>query len=182
VNIIRVSEVDLGALARIAAGLDRAGPDVVYVADSNGSLFPERAAQTVHIVAAETAVQLGFHAHDGLRLAFSNTLAAVDAGCRYVDASLGGLGKGGGNLRLELIASYLVSRRAADFDLVPLARAAAEIIEPMRGGSSIAECDSIVSGLLDLNTDEIAELRGGMTGGLIPLLAGRTPAIPAGAR
>ncbi|WP_214103834.1 hypothetical protein [Acrocarpospora catenulata] len=167
-NLIRVSELDPAAIASAAAVAERAAADVFYLADSNGSLFPEDVPELVEVARQATSVPLGFHAHDGLSLAFGNSLAALAAGCEYVDASLGGLGKGGGNLCLELLASYLRARGEAPFDLTPLALTSADVISPLREGGAMARCESIVSGLLNLNIDEIANLRA--KGGVLPLL------------
>jgi 4-hydroxy 2-oxovalerate aldolase len=158
VNIIRVSQLTDHQIGRASAAAHSAGADMTYLADSNGSLFPERVVELVRIVREQTDRAVGFHAHDGLSLAFGNSLAALDAGCTYVDASLGGMGKGGGNLSLELIGGYLRSHRGAGLRIAPLAHRTAELLDRWRPGAhSISE--SIVSGLLDLNLDDIAKAR-----------------------
>lgn len=159
INLIRVSELTAAQVATAAALAGGFGVDVFYLADSNGSLFPETAAELVRVAAGVTDVPLGFHAHDGLSLAFINSLAAVDAGCRHLDASLGGLGKGGGNLSLELIVGYLRTRGQTEFSMAPLVPAAAAVLEPWKGGV-LARCESIASGLLDLNLDNLQVRRG----------------------
>lgn len=158
VNLIRVSEVGLGDVARAARLAAGHGADVFYLADSNGSLFPEQVSRLVGVAAAASDVPLGFHAHDGLSLAFANSLAAYRAGCRWLDASLGGMGKGGGNLRLELIVGYLRSTAGLPVALSPLVRTAADVLRPWQVGV-LDRCESMASGLLDLNLDTIAELR-----------------------
>jgi 4-hydroxy 2-oxovalerate aldolase len=168
VNLIRVSEVGLRDIARAAAVVEAAGADRFYMVDSNGSLFPEEVTEIIGVVRRATDLPLGFHAHDGLSLAFSNSLAAVNAGCEHLDASLAGMGKGGGNLSMELITGYFRSRENAPFFLTPLARATAEVLAPWRGGGSLARCDSIVSSLLDLNLDDIARVQ--TDADLLPLL------------
>src|SRR5918999_842656 len=170
VNLIRVSEVNLADIGKAAAAVERSGADVFYVADSNGSLFPAGVTEIVRTARAETSRPLGFHAHDGLSMAFGNALAAIDAGCTYLDASLAGMGKGGGNLRMELIAAYLRSRAGIPFDVTPLARATAEVLAPWQETSSVTECEPIISGLLDLNLDDIAKVRSETDGGLIAML------------
>ncbi|MCW2610311.1 MAG: 4-hydroxy 2-oxovalerate aldolase [Actinomycetota bacterium] len=179
VNVIRVSEVATDDVIAVAAVAEQAGVNVLYVADSNGSLFPEQVTELIRTVRAATSTPLGFHAHDGLSLAFSNSLAAAREGARYLDASLGGLGKGGGNLSMELIAGYLRSRAGASYDITPLARATADVLAPWKGGNSLAECESIVSGLLDLNIDDIQKVQKESADQLIPLLNRSASAVEA---
>jgi 4-hydroxy 2-oxovalerate aldolase len=169
VNLIRVSEVATRDVSAAAASAARFGADVFYLADSNGSLFPDEVAERIRAAADGTDIALGFHAHDGLSLAFINSLAATEAGCSYLDASLGGLGKGGGNLALELVVGYLRKRGETGLSMAPLVPAAATVIEPWRGGVT-ARSESIATGLLDLNLDNIEALRGGSPAGLFELV------------
>lgn len=159
VNLTRVSEVALDDVAWAAQLAGEFGADLFYLADSNASLFPDDVVELVRTAAAATSVPLGFHAHDGLSLAFINSLTAMRSGCSYLDASLGGMGKGGGNLCLELIVGYLRSRTKAPLSMAPLARTAAEVLLPWQDGVA-ARCESIASGLLDLNLEGIAAVRG----------------------
>ena len=66
------------------------GADWLYIADSNGSLFPERVTEIFRELSNEVRMSLGFHAHDSLHLAFANSLAAIRAGGSMLDSSLGG--------------------------------------------------------------------------------------------
>jgi hypothetical protein len=54
-----------------------------------------------------TSVPLAFHGHDNLTLAVANCLRFVEAGGVYVDGSLAGLGRSGGNAATELLAVLL---------------------------------------------------------------------------
>ncbi len=159
VNLLRISEPERHEIATAAAAAHKAEADVVYLADSNGSLFPEEVAELVGVVREQTDRAVGFHAHDGLSLAFSNSLAAVQAGCTYVDASLGGLGKGGGNLAMELICGYLRCRGRSMISFSPLAAAADEVLSAWGADAAAARSESIASGLVNLNIDDIARLR-----------------------
>lgn len=158
VNLIRVSELSLADVCGAAELVDRWGIAAFYLADSNGSLFPQSVTELITAVRERTGLPLGFHAHDGLSLAFINSLNAALAGCRYLDASLGGMGKGGGNLPLELIVGYLRARALASHAMTPLAQTAAELLTPWRDGI-IDRCESMASGLLDLNMDAIRDHR-----------------------
>lgn len=158
VNLIRASEVepeDAAKAARLAAD---SGADAFYLADSNGSLFPDDVTALFTAASTEASIPLGFHAHDGLSLAFINTLTAIRASCTYVDASLAGMGKGGGNLALELMAGYLRSQGELDIAMAPLVQAADTVLKPWKRGVA-KRCESIASGLLNMNIDNIAEYK-----------------------
>jgi 4-hydroxy 2-oxovalerate aldolase len=159
VNLIRVSELNVADVAKAGELASRFGADVFYVADSNGSLFPKDIAKIVGVARASTDALVGFHAHDDLSLAFINALTALDAGCDYIDASLGGMGKNGGNLSIELMASYLRARYDAPFVVQRLAQTSASVLAPWKGDKLITRLESIISGLLDLNMDTLGALK-----------------------
>ena len=158
VNLVRISEWDDAAVAAAAATATVLGADLVYLADSNGSLFPERTLRLFEVAREATPVTLGLHAHDGLSLAFANALAAVAGGAAYLDASLGGMGKGGGNLALELISAYLHHRHGMPSTMAPLARALEML--PAAPRDPRIHCGAIAASLLDLNIDRLAALAG----------------------
>ncbi|MGI5185395.1 hypothetical protein ACQEVZ_55040 [Dactylosporangium sp. CA-152071] len=104
VNIALASRYRPGELAEHAARIANATePDVLYVADTCGALDPTQVTGFVAAVRAVTDVPVGFHAHDFLSFGYANALAAVAAGARWLDVSVLGLGRGGGNLSAELV-------------------------------------------------------------------------------
>jgi 4-hydroxy 2-oxovalerate aldolase len=159
VNLIRVSELPEDVILRAAEAAELVAAGRFYLADSNGSMFPQDVAQLAARVRAAVDIALGFHGHDGISMAFANTLAAMASGFECIDASLAGLGKGGGNLRLELITSYLSARGRQSFSVAALMRAAGDLVTLAGGGDLRRRCESIVSGMLDLNIDALAQLR-----------------------
>lgn len=105
VNIALASRYSAAELARHAAAICiDAQPDVLYVADTCGAMYPHEVNSLVGQLVAVTGTKIGFHAHDFLSLAYANALAACEAGATFFDASILGLGRGGGNLRTELVA------------------------------------------------------------------------------
>jgi len=185
-NLTRVSEVEPAALAGPVRDCAAAGADVVYLADSNGSLFPAGVRDRVAAALAASPVPVGFHAHDNLGLAFANSSAAVQAGARALDASVGGIGKGGGNLRLELVAAHRMLTTGAGYHLDPLFSdrhtVPARLQMLAEGGSG-----PLVAGLLDVNLDGARAFREQAAQcGFDALLAGARaaagapPASPAG--
>ena len=109
VNITRVSEIEPRQIVEFCEKVNKSSfADVIYLADSNGGLSPDRTSRLVHLLKTMTDLLVGFHAHDNLGLAMANSISAYHAGADYIDSSLIGMGKGSGNLRLESWIHYLV--------------------------------------------------------------------------
>lgn len=81
--------------------------DVLYFSDSFGNLKPNDVCQCIDLIRQYYSGKIGIHTHDNNGLAFANTIAAIDAGIDFVDATLMGMGRGAGNLRTEQILLYL---------------------------------------------------------------------------
>lgn len=79
--------------------------DYVYFADSYGSLFPADIKKYITLL-KQTDKKIGFHAHNGLQLAFANTLEALNHGIDIIDGTVYGMGRGAGNLPLEVLLMY----------------------------------------------------------------------------
>jgi 4-hydroxy 2-oxovalerate aldolase len=77
--------------------------EAVYIADSFGSLHPQSTVDLIEKVRTKVKAPLGFHAHNNLQMALTNTLAAMAAGVKYVDATLHGMGRGAGNVPIEIL-------------------------------------------------------------------------------
>lgn len=90
--------------------------DYFYLVDSYGGVFPDEVKSTLAEVKANTNAQIGFHGHDNLEMALANTLAAAENEIDIVDATITGMGRGAGNLRMELLLTVLNSRYGIDID------------------------------------------------------------------
>jgi 4-hydroxy 2-oxovalerate aldolase len=158
VNITRATELAPEVVVDAARTAQDLGASCFYVADSNGSLYPDGVRALASRLRPATKLPLGFHAHDNLRLAFANALIALEAGFTWVDASLGGAGKGGGNLMLELVLGYLGVHGRRTVDVIALARTYADHVAPTMPPDADRRGCNTVFGLLDLNLDRIREL------------------------
>jgi len=90
----------------IAAGVDR-----LRLADTVGVATPLEIAELVRGIKSCGPVEVGVHAHNDFGMATANSLAALDAGADWADATILGLGERAGNARLEELAGYLVLKR-----------------------------------------------------------------------
>jgi len=81
--------------------------DLFYMVDSYGGVMPDQVRRIIQLIKSKTDVALGFHGHNNLEMALANTIEALKEGCEIVDATLTGMGRGAGNLRTELLLTYL---------------------------------------------------------------------------
>lgn len=111
VNAMRVSNMPIKRIQRLAQEVSNIGANAFYLADSNGSLDPLDFAMLVNAIGSVADISVGVHTHNHRGLALSNTISAVDAGATWVDSAVRGVGKGAGNLIMEQWITYLVQHR-----------------------------------------------------------------------
>lgn len=106
--------VDPADVRRAADRAVAAGVASIGLADTIGTAIPSEVASLVRAVAGDHRdVPVGVHLHDTRGLAVANALAAIEAGARRIDGSVGGLGGcpfapgASGNLALEDLAHVL---------------------------------------------------------------------------
>nr|WP_232247762.1 aldolase catalytic domain-containing protein [Pseudomonas putida] len=128
-QIANCSESEIKALAKLANNYPL---DVLYFADSMGSMSPDEAAQIIQWLRSEWQGALGIHTHDNLGLALSNTLRAMDEGVTWVDSTVTGMGRGPGNARTEELAIEIAARTGKPANLIPLMTLLREHFKPMQ--------------------------------------------------
>ena len=102
-GIVNYTEDDFN---QILESLKDSKIDYVYFADSYGSLLPSDIKGILDRLSV-TGKKIGFHAHNNLQLGFANTLEAIKNGVDIVDGTVYGIGRGPGNLPIEILLSHL---------------------------------------------------------------------------
>lgn len=100
-NLMGISKTTPEERRRLASSAARCRADIVYFADTYGSMLPEQVGEIITNLRWEFTGAIGVHCHDNLGLALANSLEAVRHGARYVDGTVAGMGRGPGNLRIE---------------------------------------------------------------------------------
>jgi 4-hydroxy 2-oxovalerate aldolase len=90
--------------------------DYFYMVDSFGGVYPDDVKNIISNIKEKTNVKLGFHGHNNLELGLINSLVAAEYGVDMIDATITGMGRGAGNLKMELLLSVLQSKGKVDFD------------------------------------------------------------------
>jgi 4-hydroxy-2-oxovalerate/4-hydroxy-2-oxohexanoate aldolase len=125
------------------------GAHCVYCTDSAGYMLPDDVRARIALLRAELPadVEIGFHGHHNLAMGVANSLAAVDAGARRIDASAAGLGAGAGNTPLEVFAAVLDRMGAKHgVDLYRLMDVAEERVVPMMDTPVRIDRDALILG------------------------------------
>jgi 4-hydroxy-2-oxovalerate/4-hydroxy-2-oxohexanoate aldolase len=122
------------ALGRQARLMEGYGANCVYVTDSAGHMLPGDVTARVAAVRAalKPETEVGFHGHHNLAMGVANSVAAVEAGARRVDAAAAGLGAGAGNTPIEVFVA--VCQRmgiATGVDLFAIQDVAEDLVVPM---------------------------------------------------
>ena len=89
--------------------------DVVYLVDSAGYLLPRELKEYVERVYQKVGmIPLGFHGHNNLGLAVASALELIDLGVEYIDTTLTGIGRSGGNVPTETMMAVLAKKFGLD--------------------------------------------------------------------
>jgi 4-hydroxy 2-oxovalerate aldolase len=158
-NLIRASELDHELLPAALDQIATLEPEVLILADSNGSMGPSRVAQLMAAVGRYSDTPLGFHAHDNLSLAIANSLVAINGGARWVDSTLGGLGKGGGNASTEVLLPLVASLTGRNISLENLLDVMSVYPRGLFPPRMLGRLQSAVFGLYNCNLEDIRALQ-----------------------
>jgi 2-isopropylmalate synthase len=106
---------DPGYALETVAAARRGGADRLVLCDTNGGALPDEIAAGVRQVVADDATALvGIHPHNDAGLAVANALAALGAGARHVQGTIGGYGERCGNVDLLTVLANLVLKLGAE--------------------------------------------------------------------
>ena len=107
INLMQISTHNSEDVSKVANAASNYPVDVVYFADSIGSLNGQQIKGIVEAFRAGWGGELGFHAHDNLGLALSNALRAIEEGVTWVDCTMMGMGRGPGNTKTEQLLLHV---------------------------------------------------------------------------
>ena len=116
INLMQASEIKNKDLIKIIKLIKINKIQYFYLADSFGSFTNSSIKKIYSLVIKNYNKNIGFHAHDNLGLAYSNTITLLKKGVNFIDCTLMGMGRGAGNLKTEEIYNYLYSEK--NFDLI----------------------------------------------------------------
>lgn len=120
----------------------------VIVMDSAGASTPDMVSERIKKLVDGLDIKVGFHAHNNLGLAVSNSYEAIKAGATIIDGTLRGFGAGAGNCQLEVLAGLLQKLKIeTGLNLYKLMDIGDNIVAGMMQSPQIITSASLASGL-----------------------------------
>ena len=131
INIMAISKSFDDELSEVLEVVAKSSVDVIYIADSFGSFYPEQINKLTEKylkVAEAHGKKVGIHAHNNMQLAYANTIEALTYGTSFLDVTISGLGRGAGNCPMELLIGFLKNPK---YKLMPVLKFIEEFIIPL---------------------------------------------------
>ena len=107
VNFMKTYIISPVKFAQNAKWAYEQGAEYVYIVDSAGGMLPNELKEYFDETRKLCDVKLGFHGHNNLGLAVSNSVYAADLGFDIIDTSMQGLGRSLGNASTEMTVMAL---------------------------------------------------------------------------
>lgn len=132
INLMQVADRSPGEIEHIGRIASAYPLDVLYFADSLGSLEPNATALIVESFKAGWQGQLGIHAHDNMGMAVANTMRAVSEGVSWIDCTVTGMGRGPGNAQTEYMLLELAAHNSRHVNMTSLLSLINNHFKPMQ--------------------------------------------------
>jgi len=124
------------------------GAKGVILMDSAGASIPEMVSETISYLAQNIEIKLGFHAHNNLGLAISNSLIAIQNGALIIDGTLRGFGAGAGNCQIEVLIGLLSKMGiSTELDLYRMMDVSENIVSKLMKMPQEISSVSLISGI-----------------------------------
>jgi 4-hydroxy 2-oxovalerate aldolase len=131
-NLMQIADRSQEEIKNVAYLAKNNPIDVLYFADSMGSMSPEQTSNIVSILRSEWDGALGIHTHDNMGQALANSLRAVDEGVTWIDGTVTGMGRGPGNVKTEYLAIELADRQNTSLNITPLLSLISKYFKPLK--------------------------------------------------
>lgn len=121
----RVEQYSEKQFAGMCERFSKLKPYAIYIVDTFGLLTKEQLVKYARIADeyVDSGIKIGYHAHNNMQQAFSNATSFAELDLKHdiiIDASVYGMGRGAGNLNLEMLCSYLNNFRNGAYNLEPV--------------------------------------------------------------
>ncbi|MEQ8155648.1 MAG: aldolase catalytic domain-containing protein [Clostridiaceae bacterium] len=121
----RIEQYTDEEFASVCERFSELNPYAIYIVDTFGLLKKKDLIRYAKIADeyVKPGILIGYHAHNNMQQAFSNATTFVELGLKHdiiLDASVYGMGRGAGNLNLEMITNYLNENNGTNYNLKPV--------------------------------------------------------------
>ena len=140
--------IDTDELVSQAKIMEEYGAEAVIIMDSTGTYLPNEVTDRITALNNGLSIPVGFHAHNNLGCAISNSLVAAQSGATFIDACIRGFGAGAGNAALEiLIPVFEKSGYELNIEFETVIREADKVMEYLVPVAPIPQPINILTGL-----------------------------------
>lgn len=125
-----------GELRSMIASINGLYPAAFYMVDSFSTMYPDDAVKMRDLILSELNgdILFGFHAHNNIQMAFANVREFIRTSYNRIlmaDASIFGMGRGAGNVPLELLMNYLNVKDGGSYNVSLILSLFQNYIEPI---------------------------------------------------
>ena len=131
-NLMQVTESSLEEITNIAKSANNYPIDVLYFADSMGSLDLNQLEDIVQAFQKGWKGELGIHTHDNIGQAINNSIHSVKSGITWIDSTVTGMGRGPGNAQTEYVILALSDYRQNRGNSIKLLELIRKYFKPMQ--------------------------------------------------
>jgi len=132
INLMQIADRSELEIEQVAALASEFPLDVLYFADSMGSMNPKDTAKIIEILKRRWQGAIGIHTHDNMGHALANSTQAVHDGVTWVDGTVTGMGRGPGNVKTEYLTIELDELRKVKTNITPLLGVIKKYFRPMQ--------------------------------------------------
>jgi 4-hydroxy-2-oxovalerate aldolase len=146
-NLMKTYAFTPEEIGKLAVLLEDYGSDMICIVDSAGGMLPEDIEEYFSEIRLRSIIPLGFHGHNNLGLAISNSLKAVQLGAEIVDTSIRGMGRSAGNAVTEIMLLALQRKGYShQIDITKILNMAENLIDPFLKNYNQVDSIGIISG------------------------------------
>lgn len=131
-NLMQIAGLTRQEVEALAKACSAYPIDILYFADSLGSMVQDDINQTVDALRTHWTGELGFHAHNNMEWGLANCIRAIELGVTWIDSTVLGMGRGPGNARTEYLAIELETRLGRKMNHTPLLDLISKYFKPMQ--------------------------------------------------
>ena len=133
INLMQIADRSLAEFSQLAQLASQYPLDVLYFADSMGSMSPEQTTEIIGALRVGWSGELGIHTHNNMGRALANSLQAVAEGITWIDGTVTGMGRGAGNVQTEyLVVESAALRPELSCNITPLMTLIRQYFGPMQ--------------------------------------------------
>lgn len=131
-NIMQIAEISKKNISKLAKAASKYPIDILYFADSMGSLNLPQLKNIISAFKKEWHGPLGIHTHDNIGLAVNNSIESIKYGVNWIDATVTGMGRGPGNAQTEYLALELGHHQKKRGNSIKLMEVITKYFKPLK--------------------------------------------------